>query len=172
MIPPEEARHLRAGPRPGESAAGVGTVAVVALCPDPQLVLGRCREVLAVVIDHQGGDWPDIAVWHDQLPEWFVAACPEESPEEADRWLEWWRSLPPEEQVEAERTRAWSLADWLYWLEPDERQWFWWNAAVEGGGTLRVAVEVPGWPAPLGALEWLLRAAGATTVTVEENSLA
>jgi hypothetical protein len=152
-------------------AGGVGTIDVVATAPAPESVLGRCREVLAVVIDHQAGDWPDVSAWRELLPSWFVEACPDESPEETERWLAWWRSLPREQQVEAERARAWSLADWLYWLEPDERQWFWWAATVEDDA-LRVAVELSGWPAPLGALEWLLRTAGATTVTVEENSLA
>jgi hypothetical protein len=55
-------------------------------------------------------------------------------------------------------------ADWLYWLEPSERQWFWWDAAVERPDALRVIVEVAGWPAPLGAHDWLLLAAGAIEV--------
>jgi hypothetical protein len=50
-----------------------------------------------------------------------------------------------------------------------ERQWFWWDAKVEREGTLRVTVEVPGQPAPLGALDWLLRAAGAVEVIHEGN---
>lgn len=168
LIPPEEARHLIFGPRPGEAAGGVGCIVVAVTGPEPVSVLRRCREVLAVVIDHQAGVWPDVAGWQELLPSWFVEACPEESSEEADRWLEWWRSLPRDQQFEAERSRAWTLADWLYWLEPAERQWFWWDAKVEGDA-LHVIVELSGWPAPLGALEWLLRAAGASTVAFEEN---
>jgi len=45
--------------------------------------------------------------------------------------------------------------DWLHWLEPAECQWFWWDAVVEDPDTLRVIVEVAGWPAPPGALDWL-----------------
>jgi len=147
-------------------AGGVGIVEVVASAVAPELLLQRCREVLGVVIDHQAGDWPDVSRWRELLPSWFVEDCVDESPEETDRWLEWWRSLPREQQVEAEQARAWSLEGWLYWLEPSERQWFWWDARV-GDGVLRVAVELSGWPAPLGALEWLLRSAGATTVIFE-----
>lgn len=79
------------------------------------------------------------------MPEWFVAAC---SPERT-----------------AEKT-SWTLADWLYWMEPDERQWFWWDARIDGEGATTVLVEVPRWPSATGALEWLLRAAGASSVKV------
>jgi hypothetical protein len=76
--------------------------------------------------------------------------------------------LSAEERASATRARPWTLADWLYWLEPSERQWFWWDALVENSDTLRVVVEVSGWPTPLGALDWLLRAAGAAEVIFEE----
>jgi len=91
------------------------------------------------------------------------------TPQETAAWLERWRALPAEEQHRAERERRWALADWLHWLRPDERSWYWWDAAVNGSHELRVRVEVPGWPAALGALTWLLRAAGADSVSVEEH---
>lgn len=49
-------------------------------------------------------------------------------------------------------------------------EWFWWDAEVGTDGTLQVTVEVPGWPTALGALDWLLRAAGAAEIVHEENS--
>jgi len=55
-------------------------------------------------------------------------------------------------------------------MEPFERQWFWWDAEIGRDGTLRVTVEIPGWPAALGALDWLLRAAGAAEVVHDEAS--
>ena len=57
--------------------------------------------------------------------------------------------------------------DWLHWLEPDNRTWFWWDAAVTQDDALRVMVEVPGASAPLGALEWLFKASGAGEVRPE-----
>jgi hypothetical protein len=81
--------------------------------------------------------------------------------------MSWWRGLSPEEQARVTRAERWSLANWLFWLEPEERQWFWWDAVTENPDTLRVIVEVPGWPAPFGALAWLLRAAGAVEVIYE-----
>lgn len=174
MIAPEERRHLDAGPRPGEQPGGVGPVDAVAICDgDAAQVLGRACEVLGIVIDHQLGDWPAIAVWRSLLPGWFIDACaPEMSQEQADAWLAWWKLLPADQQGAASREKGWSLADWLFWLEPDERQWFWWDTQVESPDRLRVTIEVAGWPAPFGALDWLLRAAGATEVTVDEPASA
>jgi hypothetical protein len=174
VIPPEERRHLDVGSRPGEQPGGVGTVTVAIRCRgDAGEVAERTRAVLRAVLAHAGPPWPSLAEWRRLLPVWFIeASAPERSAEESERWLAWWHSLPPVERGEATRARRWTLANWLYWLEPSERQWFWWDAAVESPDALRVTVEVSGWPAPLGALEWLFRAAGAVEVTLEEPSRA
>jgi hypothetical protein len=168
VTPHEEQRHLRDGPLPGERPRGVGTVTVVARCRgDAERVLERAREVLGVVLTHAAASppRPSLGVWRRLLPEWFVESCaPEQSREQAERGLRWWRDLPPEERARVSREQPWRLADWLYWLRPPERQWFWWHAVVESPDTLRVMVEIPSWPAPLGALEWLLRAAGAVGI--------
>jgi hypothetical protein len=63
---------------------------------------------------------------------------------------------------------AWSVDNWIAWLEPEERQWFWWSADVSDPDQLVVQVEVAGWPAATGALAWLLRASGAVEVTIED----
>jgi hypothetical protein len=146
----------------------VGTVTVVGSCPGNAAdVLARCREVMSVVLEYQTGEWPDVEAWRRLLPDWFVEACVDESAEETERWLAEWRSLPPDQQAAADEGKPWSLSDWLYWLEPDEREWFWWDARVDDENCVRVEVEVAGWPTPLGALAWLLRTAGAV-VSVEE----
>src|SRR5436305_4029099 len=172
MIAPEERRHLTDGPRPGGEPGGAGTVKVVARGgPGARTLLARCREVLLTVLGQSETDWPSTVSWAELLPDWFVAACtPERSPAEAERWLAWWRTLDPEEKAKAANEQPWTLADWLYWLTPAERQWYWWDATIESDTALRVVVEVPGWPAALGALDWLLRAAGATEVSHEENA--
>lgn len=171
MIPPEERRHLVDGPRPGEVPGGVGTISVLARGgADADVVLDRCRAVLAVVLDYSGPGWPGLKEWESLLPSWFVAACgPQGSREDAERWLAWWRTLGRADKARAESEQRWELADWLYWLMPSERQWFWWDAEPLQDGALRVAVEMPGWPAALGALDWLLRAAGAAEVIHEES---
>ena len=54
-------------------------------------------------------------------------------------------------------------------MHPEEREWSWWDARVEGAGVASVLVEVPGWPMAVGALEWLLRVAGATEIELAEE---
>jgi hypothetical protein len=166
VTPEVELRHLDVGPRPDERSASVGTVTCVATCRgDSDRVGERAREVLRVVLSQAHRQWPELSEWRRLLPSWFVeSAAPEQSPEEVSQWLSWWRSLPAEEQSRVTREKPWTLADWLYWLEPAERQWFWWDASVEDSDTLKVVAQVVGWPAPLGALGWLLRAAGAIEV--------
>ncbi len=125
---------------------------------------------MTAVLADRSDEWPTSEAWKSILPGWFVDACADEmSQSEALDWLDWWRGLPPQEQRIAEEERRWALADWLHWLQPDERQWFWWDAAIEGKNRLRLDVEVSGWPAALGALEWLLRVAGVRSLTIEEE---
>jgi hypothetical protein len=91
------------------------------------------------------------------------------SPEKAKQWLTWWRSLPPAEQAKAEIEKDWSLENWLYWMEPSNRQWFWWDAKVlQEHDHIALAIQVEAWPFPWGALRWLFRAAGASAVEAEE----
>jgi hypothetical protein len=170
VIVPEEMRHLTDGPRPGEVPGGAGTVSVLARGgSDAGEVLDRSRAVLLMVLERSGPQWPAAEEWRSLLPPWFVAACGPPVPrEETQRWLDWWRALGPADRARAESERPWALEDWLYWLTPPERQWFWWDATA-GDGTLRVTVEVPDWPAALGALDWLLRASGAAEVVHEDN---
>lgn len=172
MIVPEEMRHLTSGPRPGEVPGGSGTASVLARGgADAGEVLDRSRAVLLAVLERSGREWPTTGQWRSLLPPWFAAACGPQVPrEDAGRWLDWWRTLGPADRARAESERPWALEDWLFWLTPSERQWFWWDAEAGTDDTLRVTVEVPGWPAALGALDWLLRAAGAAEVVHEENS--
>jgi hypothetical protein len=142
-------------------------VRVAARCHgDAGSVRERAVEVLRAILAHGGPPWPAVAEWRKLLPGWFVEnSAPERSRAEAERWLVRWRSLSAEEQAKATSVQSWTLADWLYWLEPAERQWFWWDSVIESPDELHVMVDVPGWPAPLGALDWLLRAAGAVQIT-------
>lgn len=171
LIPSEELRHLVDGPREVEMAGGVGLVEVaVTTSGDSSDLLCRCREVLRAVLEVAGSGWPPQDVWARRLPDWFVQGCAGEVSAEQDaEWLAWWRGLDGEARARAARERPWSLADWLHWLQPEERQWYWWDGVRQGPHKVLVLVEVPGWPVPLGALEWLLRVAGAEAVSVAET---
>lgn len=170
MIVQEERRHLIEGARAHESPDSSVLVSVTARSEDPDAVLARCREVLLAVLQHADQEWPQTEQWVSLLPEWFVAACaPEQSAEEAAQWLARWRALDPAEQARIESEQPWTLSDWLYWLSPSERQWYWWDAATTSDGMLRATVAVDGSPTALGALDWLLRAAGASEVIHEDS---
>lgn len=173
VIPSEELRHLLQGAGGAELTGGVGTIAVIGKRRGRgNDILARARDVMSVILNEAEFLWPSPEVWRDKLPAWFVEATgPEKSGEELDQWLEGWRSLPPEAQARADAEQLWTLGDWLFWLEPSERQWFWWDATLVDRDTVRVVVQVSGWPAPLGALDWLLRAAGASEVVHEPAEL-
>jgi hypothetical protein len=47
-----------------------------------------------------------------------------------------------------ERERPWSLSEWLYWFERENRQWCWWDAKVLNADLLAFAAEVESWPFP------------------------
>jgi hypothetical protein len=163
MTPEDELRLLAERPGPGAKAPAPGTEQVIAAGPAEEIVR-RTVEVLRVVDEHSA-DWPDLDRWRSLLPDWFVAACsPEHTPAEAAAEQERIRRLPPAEQAEAAANQGWTLSNWLYWLEPAQRQWFWWNATTPSPDTVLIDIWIAGWPAPLGALDWLLRAAGATSV--------
>lgn len=124
--------------------------------------LERLREVL-VPIEAAREPWPVLVEWERLLPRWFVTACSVPmTQEEAQLWVERWRTLPPEQQAEASASKRWSLPDWLYWMEPGHLLWKWVGAEVRTSHELGVWLEVDGWPIALGAFEWLARAAGAT----------
>jgi hypothetical protein len=165
VTPDKEPRRLdgRAGDQP---TANAQTVTTLATCQgDAADVLERTQDVMRTVLAHSRGPWPTVDQWRRSLPAWFVRACaPEQSSEEAMEWLQWWRSLPPNEQPLAARERSWTLSDWLYWLEPTERHWSWSGAMVEDPDHLHATVLVTEWPTALGALDWLLRTAGAVDV--------
>ena len=170
MRPEDEQRHLIRGQDHDERAPDVGTVDVrIRSNGNAARVLDGAKQVLLAVLEHAGPPWPSLEEWRAVLPDWFVEGCaPEMSPAEAEQWLTLWRSLPPEEQARATRERRWALAGWLYWLEPAQREWYWWNATVEEPDSLHVVVQVEGWPAPLGALDWLLRVAGGNEILMDD----
>lgn len=103
--------------------------------------------------------------WPSTLPTWFTRRCsPEMTPEQADEYLKKWQSLPPEEQVQLERERRWSLDSWIYWFEEEERTWYWWSANIDGESRIVLSIQVPFWPTAIGSLEWLFKACGAKEV--------
>lgn len=140
-------------------------VRLVVTADDAEAVIDRVREVLRAVVPMSAEQLDREAEHPAVLPPWFVDRCaPEMTPVEAANWLAWWRGLDPEGQAGAEEEKGWTLPDWLYWMRPDERQWYWWSLSVKSERSATLAVAVLGLPVPLGALRWLLKVAGAHSV--------
>ena len=168
MLDPDlERQRLDFEARVDVPPAGFRTVELLAVADEPLRTQDRCKSVMAEVLGKGSGSWPSVAAWRDALPLWFVEACRDETAAERMEWLEWWRGLPSEEQSVVARSRAWSLDNWLSWIEPGQRPWFWWGSSAVAG---EITIEVLAGPdvVPLGALEWLLTAAGASSVDIQD----
>jgi len=139
-----ELDRLQHGPAPGEPIPS-DLVSVGAHCPDgAEPLLARVREVLAVVIV-QPSPWPSTDAWRELLPGWFVDACSDD------------------ERITTCVVDKWSLRAWIYWFQPEQRRWLWWDATPDGD-LLTIRVKPTGVGSLLlGTLEWLLKAAGATS---------
>jgi len=173
MTPEHELKHLDDGPEPDElpsSSESLGLVRFDVHCThNAEEVLSKAKEVLRRVVAQRPAGWPTLEQWIELLPEWFVRECaPEETKEEAERHMRWLRTLPWDERARISEQERWSLANWLYWFEPKQRYWYWWDDVVESPRLIRIAVQVRDWPFPWDALKWLFRACGAASVTAEE----
>ena len=137
-----EAERIASAPGPGE-APPADAVTLTYECPeDPAAVLGRVREVLAAVIPAPR-PWPSLDEWRERLPRWFVDACSDDI------------------KISTCVVDKWSLRAWVWWFQPEQRRWTWWDGRVEDG---RLAIEVVptgNGSLLLGSLEWVLEAAGA-----------
>lgn len=165
----DELRHLLTKPNLDEQSGGLGIVRFNIWCQgNSETVLQRSKEVLEVILRSSTQYWLSDSEWQAILPDWFVAGCaPEKTDEEVEQWLKWWRSLSLKERSRANEEQRWSLQDWLYWVNPARRQWFWWDVICVNTDLLQVAVEVTEYPFSWQAIAWLFKVAGAIHVQLE-----
>ena len=163
-----ELRRLEDGPGPEEQIPGIGTITFALRCDgNAKEILHNIVAVLKAVISESENGWSEETDWRSILPKPFVASCADEmTPSEAEEWLQRWQALSQEERDAEDRDRKWSLANWLYWMKPSERQWQWWDSNIFDASHLVVRIAVNSWPFGCGAITWLFRAAGARMVTV------
>lgn len=166
-----EMLRLKNGPASNERPGGMGTVRFVARCSiDPELVLRRVKSVLLAVDEVASIAWLSDEEWKKELPDWFVVRCAEPlTLQQAEEQLRLRKHYSIEEELRFSAEYEWSLPNWLYCVNPLNRQWYWWDAeAIPENAEIRVAVEVLDWPFPWSDLRWLFRAAGATSLEAEE----
>ncbi|MDO5082956.1 MAG: hypothetical protein Q4D89_06095 [Arachnia propionica] len=119
---------------------------------DAEGVIERAREVMLRLAHLPLSAFSDLSA-ADNLPSWFTQAF---APEPADGVID----------LQDER---WPMSGWLYWMDPDQRPWRWWDTAIQDPNHATVRFGISDWPPPVGALEWLLTACGATSVEYSET---
>ena len=139
----EEERRRLAGGADAEAPPAELDVIEVECEVGAALAQERVREALTPVLEHQEGAWPSLDEWKTLLPSWFVEACVD------DR------------QVRDCVLDKWSLRAWLHWLQPDQRQWRWWDAEAVDETRLRVRLLPLADPYLKGSVNWLLAVAAA-----------
>ncbi|MDS0526550.1 hypothetical protein NNC19_12735 [Clostridium sp. SHJSY1] len=126
-------------------------------------VLNRVKDVLEIVLQQDVKRWLTVEEWKCTLPKWFIESCADEiTQEEAEQRL----TLSLEERIKISKNEGWALSSWIYWLNPNEKQWYWWESNIIDENILIVTVQSEDYPFAWGALEWLLLASGA--IKVEE----
>lgn len=115
-----ELRRLEDGLGSAEQIPGIGTVTFILRCDgNAQEVLHDIVSVLKIVCSECERGWSEETDWRSILPKHFVATCADEmTPTEAEEWLQRWHALSEEERDAEDRDRKWSLANWLYWMNP------------------------------------------------------
>lgn len=170
-----ERERLISAPSLSDKPTGIGSVRFIVSCEsNTESILTLAKDVLKIVSNVYESDWPDLASWEKILPDIFVDNCEHEiSKESMDKRIAYRKSLPWEEQQKMIADEKWSLDSWLYWLEPENRTWFWWDAVLLEGPIREthfiVAVTVMEWPFPWGSLKWLFKACGALDVVPEDD---
>ena len=104
-------------------------------------------------------NWLNYEFWKKTLPYWFVDFCsPEMTQLENDEWLAHWRTLNESDKRSVEVRKVWSLADWLYWMDPENRVWFYASLTTPTPQKALITIFTFEETPPIGALEWLIKA--------------
>lgn len=137
-----ERERLERGPDPGESMPPE-TSTVIYRCPQgAEVTVERAREVLKGVIPAPR-PWPSLEEWRERLPAWFVDACSDDV------------------VISTCVVDKWSLRAWVWWFQPEQRRWTWWDGRAEGDQIVMQLASTGVGSLLLGALDWLMEAAGA-----------
>lgn len=172
-----ERDRLNRPPDSNVRATGIGIARFVVSCESNAInVLNLAKETLQIVTSYYEVDWPSLEKWKKILPHTFVNNCiPEITKEESDQKIAFRNSLSWEEQAKLlAEDEKWSLDAWLYWLEPENREWFWWKAYEFDDEEIKnthflIEVTVYNQPFLWGSLKWLFKACGAIDVVSTDD---
>ncbi len=133
------------------------------------VVLGKACQVLSIIDQKTLAGCIDISEWLACLPAWFVRFFRKElTIAESDAWHKKWRGFPPGGKENAEAEIGWSLEGWLYWLEPENRQWYLWSSGLplENDSKIEVFIQTIDTPFASKSLVWLFKCSGASSFTM------
>ncbi|MCG3464226.1 hypothetical protein L7750_17420 [Xenorhabdus bovienii] len=108
-------------------------------------ILDKVKEILLLIHENSFSTWPSIDKWSSILPKEFVSSF-----------------------SDSDDSDDWTLNDWLYWLEPENRAWFLWDVKELGSKCLKISIVVYEHPFPWEALEVLFMKMG--TDELEEET--
>jgi hypothetical protein len=164
-------RHITCGPEPNEKPYGIGTVRFLAIARTGAAEsLERAKRVLETCLKLPISALEDYETLRRALPEFFVEGfAPETNREEDEAFLAIWRAASEEERREIDSKQGWSLLGWAYWLKPENREWWWWDASAVSDLYCAVAVAVDGWPFAWEALKILFVHCGFEDVKPEKD---
>jgi hypothetical protein len=172
-----ERERLVNPPKEDDKPTGLGCSRFVVQCEHGAAnVLESAKKILMTIDGYYDTTWPTLEEWRDILPKEFVDRCkPEMTMEERLERIAYMKTLSDEEEREFDEKEAWTLSGWLYWLELENRTWFWWDARIFdkpiNDTHFLIAITILDWPFPWGALKWLFKACGAIAVIPEEDIL-
>lgn len=96
------------------------------------------KDILLIFNDiYRHSRWPDFDEWLEILPKSFTEKfLPELDEANIEKLRRAWFKMSYEEKLEQAATKQqWRLSNWLVYMMPDERIWFWWGDAILGEQT-------------------------------------
>jgi hypothetical protein len=144
-------------------------IAIDFTAESPDAVLARVHDVVrcAATMEVPKFAWASNLAPH--FPQWFVDACGKGRSVDSVYQCGW-ENFDAQDRAEF-RAEPWELRDWWMGFRPGRRGWMWWDAEVTGVGSVTVRVERTHWASQVGALRWLIRAAGGDALVTRWHPL-
>lgn len=141
-----------------QDTPGLGARFIV-ICPEnAPSVISKGKDIMLAINKYSFPDksWPSGEQWINILPSFFTS-----------------RFISESENINDDD--VFSLETWLYWMQPTNRAWYWWDSALFSGPikdthfvvSVKSANELPYFSAT--TLKWLFKACGADNILSEEE---
>jgi hypothetical protein len=133
--------------------------------------LNEIKKILCLVIESilKYAKWPNDDEFLKILPDYFINKFgPEMTENEKQEWLIKWNSLNLNEKIEEKKNIKWTLSNWLFWINPEERSWKWFYSKIIDKNNFIIEIISDEDSFPYGALEWLIKTSGGKIIEIVE----